>query len=130
MRIPGEDVANLVAEQTPEPGRWLEALVAAGATVYLVEPFLERCCAESDEVRRQFETNVVGPLLLTQGVVRKMIKRRSGKIIFMSSVVGILCGPFVGMYAASKHALEAIAETMRSSIAFAQELHTLFSSSE
>jgi NAD(P)-dependent dehydrogenase (short-subunit alcohol dehydrogenase family) len=41
-----------------------------------------------------------------------MVRRGSGKIIFMSSVVGILSGPFVGIYGASKHALEAIAETM------------------
>lgn len=65
-----------------------------------------------ESIRRQFEVNVFGPVLLTQGIARKMIVRRSGKIIFMSSVVGILSGPFVGMYGASKHALEAIAETM------------------
>jgi NAD(P)-dependent dehydrogenase (short-subunit alcohol dehydrogenase family) len=65
-----------------------------------------------DNVRHQFEVNVIGPVLLTQGIARKMIARRSGKIIFMSSVVGILPGPFVGAYAASKHALEAIAQTM------------------
>jgi NAD(P)-dependent dehydrogenase (short-subunit alcohol dehydrogenase family) len=65
-----------------------------------------------ENMRRQFEVNVIGPVLLTQGIARKMIKRRSGKIIFVSSVVGILSGPFVGMYSASKHALEAIAETM------------------
>jgi short-subunit dehydrogenase len=63
-------------------------------------------------MRRQFEVNVIGPTLLTQGIARQMIARRSGKIIFMSSVVGILSGPFVGIYGASKHALEAIAETM------------------
>jgi NAD(P)-dependent dehydrogenase (short-subunit alcohol dehydrogenase family) len=65
-----------------------------------------------ENMRRQFEVNVIGPVLLTQGIARKMIKRRSGKIIFMSSVVGILSGPFVGIYGASKHALEGIAETM------------------
>jgi NAD(P)-dependent dehydrogenase (short-subunit alcohol dehydrogenase family) len=65
-----------------------------------------------ENMRRQFEVNVIGPVLLTQGIARKMIQRRSGKIIFMSSVVGILSGPFVGIYGASKHALEAIAETM------------------
>ncbi|MBB3595164.1 hypothetical protein FHX08_005574 [Rhizobium sp. BK529] len=65
-----------------------------------------------ENIRRQFEVNVVGPVLLTQGIAKKMVARRSGKIIFMSSVVGILSGPFVGAYAASKHALEAIAETM------------------
>ena len=41
-----------------------------------------------------------------------MAAKRSGKIIFMSSVVGILSGPFVGIYGASKHALEGIAETL------------------
>jgi short-subunit dehydrogenase len=65
-----------------------------------------------ENMRRQFEVNVIGPVLLTQGIARKMIERRSGKIIFMSSVVGILSGPFVGIYGASKHALEAVADTM------------------
>jgi NAD(P)-dependent dehydrogenase (short-subunit alcohol dehydrogenase family) len=66
----------------------------------------------SENMRRQFEVNVIGPTLLTQGIAKRMIQRRSGKIIFMSSVVGILSGPFVGIYGASKHALEAIADTM------------------
>ena len=66
----------------------------------------------AENMRRQFEVNVFGPVQLTQSIARKMIARRSGKIIFMSSVVGILSGPFVGAYGASKHALEAIAETM------------------
>jgi NAD(P)-dependent dehydrogenase (short-subunit alcohol dehydrogenase family) len=65
-----------------------------------------------ENMRRQFEVNVIGPVLLTQGVAKTMIKRRSGKIIFMSSVVGIVSGPFVGVYGASKHAIEAIAATM------------------
>jgi NAD(P)-dependent dehydrogenase (short-subunit alcohol dehydrogenase family) len=64
-------------------------------------------------IRRQFEVNVIGPVLLTQGIARKMIARRSGRIIFMGSVVGIVSGPFVGIYGASKHALEGIADTMR-----------------
>ena len=66
----------------------------------------------AENMRRQFEVNVFGPVQLTQGIAKKMIARRGGKIIFMSSVVGILSGPFVGAYGASKHALEAIAETM------------------
>ena len=66
----------------------------------------------AENIRRQFEVNVIGPVQLTQGIARKMVKRGSGRIIFMSSVVGILCGPFVGAYAASKHALEAIAQTL------------------
>jgi NAD(P)-dependent dehydrogenase (short-subunit alcohol dehydrogenase family) len=65
-----------------------------------------------ENVRRQFEVNVFGPLLLTQRIARKMVKRKAGKIVFVSSVVGILTGPFVGAYSASKHAIEAIAQTM------------------
>lgn len=65
-----------------------------------------------ENVRRQFEVNVFGPLKLTQGVARKMVAKRKGKIIFMSSVVGILYGPFVGTYTATKHAIEGIAGTM------------------
>jgi len=66
----------------------------------------------AENMRRQFEVNVIGPVLLTQGIAKNMIAKRNGKIIFMSSVVGILSGPFVGMYGASKHALEGIAETL------------------
>ncbi len=66
----------------------------------------------AENVRRQFEVNVFGPLQLSQGVARQMVARRGGRIVFVSSVVGILVGPFVGAYAATKHALEAIAQTM------------------
>jgi len=66
----------------------------------------------AENVERQFAVNVFGPLQLTQGIARHMVARRDGRIIFLSSVVGILFGPFVGAYAASKHAIEAIATTM------------------
>jgi len=66
----------------------------------------------SENLRWQFEVNLFGPLFLTQAIARKMASRRSGRIVFMSSVVGVLTGPFVGAYAASKHAVEAIAGTI------------------
>jgi NAD(P)-dependent dehydrogenase (short-subunit alcohol dehydrogenase family) len=66
----------------------------------------------ADNFRRQFEVNLFGPVALTKAIARSMAKRRSGRIVFMSSVVGILTGPFVGAYAASKHAIEAVAGTM------------------
>jgi NAD(P)-dependent dehydrogenase (short-subunit alcohol dehydrogenase family) len=66
----------------------------------------------SDNLRRQLETNVIGPAALTRVVARGMVKRGSGKIVFVSSVVGIITGPFVGAYSASKFAVEAIAQTM------------------
>jgi NAD(P)-dependent dehydrogenase (short-subunit alcohol dehydrogenase family) len=63
-------------------------------------------------IRREFEVNVVGPLLLTQGIAKQMIKRRKGRIVWVSSREGLNVNPFTGIYSASKHAIEAIAETM------------------
>lgn len=63
-------------------------------------------------LRHQFEVNVIGPLLLTQGIAKQMAARHSGKIVFMSSIAGLTVYPFGGAYAASKHALEAAGEAL------------------
>jgi NAD(P)-dependent dehydrogenase (short-subunit alcohol dehydrogenase family) len=63
-------------------------------------------------IRREFEVNVVGPLLLTQGIAKQMVKRGQGRIVWVSSREGLNVNPFTGIYSASKHAVEAIAETM------------------
>lgn len=63
-------------------------------------------------LRNQFEVNVFGTILLTQKVARKMIERKYGKIIFMSSVSGLMSDPFSGPYGGSKFALEGFAESL------------------
>jgi NAD(P)-dependent dehydrogenase (short-subunit alcohol dehydrogenase family) len=63
-------------------------------------------------IRHQFEVNVTGPLLLTQGIAKQMAKRGTGRIVWVSSREGLNVNPFTGLYSASKHAIEAIAETM------------------
>lgn len=63
-------------------------------------------------IRREFEINVVGPLLLTQGIAKQMVKRGRGRIVWVSSREGLNVNPFTGIYSASKHAVEAIAQTM------------------
>jgi NAD(P)-dependent dehydrogenase (short-subunit alcohol dehydrogenase family) len=63
-------------------------------------------------MRNEFEVNVIGPLLLTQGIAKQMVKRKQGRIVWVSSREGLNVNPFTGIYAASKHAIEAIAETM------------------
>src|SRR6476661_1580360 len=63
-------------------------------------------------IRRQFEVNVIGPLLLTQGIAKQMVKRGKGRIVWVSSREGLNVNPFTGIYSASKHAVEAVAETM------------------
>lgn len=65
-----------------------------------------------DNVRHQFEVNVTGPLLLTQGIAKQMVRRGTGRIVWVSSREGLNVNPFTGIYSASKHAIEAIAETM------------------
>jgi len=63
-------------------------------------------------MRNEFEVNVIGPLLLTQGIAKQMVKRGQGRIVWVSSREGINVNPFTGIYSASKHAVEAIAQTM------------------
>jgi NAD(P)-dependent dehydrogenase (short-subunit alcohol dehydrogenase family) len=70
-----------------------------------------------DQLRRQFEVNVFGPILLTQGFARTMITRRRGTIVFMSSVAGLTTDPFTGAYSASKHAVEAFADALHQELA-------------
>ena len=67
-------------------------------------------------IRHGFEVNVTGPLLLTQGIAKQMARRGSGRIIWVSSREGLNVNPFTGLYSASKHAIEAIAETMKAEL--------------
>ncbi|MEV0684286.1 SDR family oxidoreductase [Nocardia sp. NPDC050378] len=68
-------------------------------------------------LRRQFEVNVFGPILLTQGFARAMIARGRGTIVFMSSVAGLTTDPFTGAYSGSKHAVEAFADALHQELA-------------
>lgn len=68
-------------------------------------------------VRESFEVNLFGNIKLVQGIVPKMVARRSGKVVWTSSMGGILVIPFVGVYCATKHAVEAIAGSMKAELA-------------
>jgi NAD(P)-dependent dehydrogenase (short-subunit alcohol dehydrogenase family) len=64
-------------------------------------------------VRAQFETNVFGPLRLTQLVLPAMRARRHGRIVNVSSMGGRLVFPGGGVYHASKYAIEALSDGLR-----------------
>jgi NAD(P)-dependent dehydrogenase (short-subunit alcohol dehydrogenase family) len=66
-----------------------------------------------DAVRRQFETNVFGPLRLTQLALPGMRKAGSGRIVNISSMGGKLTFPGGGAYHASKYAVEALSDALR-----------------
>jgi NADP-dependent 3-hydroxy acid dehydrogenase YdfG len=70
-----------------------------------------------DAVRRQFETNVFGLLDLTQLVLPSMRARRTGVVVNVSSVAGFYADPFGGVYAATKHAVEALSDALRLEVA-------------
>lgn len=65
-----------------------------------------------DEVVRQFDTNVGGVIRVVRAVVPHMISRGGGTIVNVGSVAGVVGAPYGGLYAASKHALEALSEAM------------------
>ena len=50
----------------------------------------------AENLRRQFEVNVFGPILLTQPIAKRMVAKGGGKIVFMSSVAGLTVDPFTG----------------------------------
>jgi NAD(P)-dependent dehydrogenase (short-subunit alcohol dehydrogenase family) len=65
-----------------------------------------------ERVRRLMETNTLGALATAQAVIPHMIKAKSGHIVNVGSVSGILTTPFAGAYCASKAALHALSEAM------------------
>jgi NAD(P)-dependent dehydrogenase (short-subunit alcohol dehydrogenase family) len=65
------------------------------------------------ELRDQFETNFFGAVALIKAVLPLMRARRSGRLIFVSSVNGFLGFPGLAAYCASKFALEGFAESLR-----------------
>jgi NAD(P)-dependent dehydrogenase (short-subunit alcohol dehydrogenase family) len=64
------------------------------------------------EAREQFETNFFGALWVTQAVLPHMRARRRGHIIQVSSLAGVISAPNLGIYCASKWALEAMSEAL------------------
>lgn len=63
--------------------------------------------------KAQFDVNVFGLMNITQMVLPIMRKQHSGKVINISSVGGQIYAPLAGWYYASKHALEALSDTLR-----------------
>ena len=69
-----------------------------------------------DELRRQLEVNVVGQVAVLQAVL-PALRHARGRVVLMGSVGGRSALPFLGPYAASKHALEALADVLRVELA-------------
>jgi NAD(P)-dependent dehydrogenase (short-subunit alcohol dehydrogenase family) len=68
--------------------------------------------APLEEVRQQFETNVFGQIAVLQAVLPYMRQRRRGHILNITSMGGLVAFPLVGIYNASKFAMEAVTEAL------------------
>lgn len=65
-----------------------------------------------DQLRHQLEVNVVAQVAVVQALL-PALRRAQGRVLFMGSIGGRSALPFLAPYAASKHALEAIADSLR-----------------
>ena len=66
----------------------------------------------SDDLRQQFEVNVVGQLAMTRAFL-ELIRKGRGRIVNIGSIAGKFATPFLGPYSASKHAMEALSDSLR-----------------
>jgi NAD(P)-dependent dehydrogenase (short-subunit alcohol dehydrogenase family) len=103
----GESVRSCVRTVLDRAGR-IEALVNNAG--YTLIGSLEETSIE--EAKQLFETNFFGVLRMTQAVLPFMRGQRSGRIVNVGSVVGIVPAPYQGIYSASKHALEGYSESL------------------
>jgi len=69
-----------------------------------------------EEVQRQFDINVFGPLRVLRAVLPHLRERKSGHVINITSIGGLRTFPGVGIYNASKFALEAIGESLEQQV--------------
>ena len=66
-----------------------------------------------EEMKRNFETNLFGPINMINAVLPYMREQKSGQILNITSIAGYMGLPFRGIYSASKGALELITESYR-----------------
>jgi NAD(P)-dependent dehydrogenase (short-subunit alcohol dehydrogenase family) len=70
-----------------------------------------------DDLRRQFDTNVFGALNVTRAALPQLRRQRSGHIVQLSSLSGVVPNAGEGAYAGSKSALERLSESLAKEVA-------------
>ncbi|MGH9455498.1 MAG: SDR family NAD(P)-dependent oxidoreductase, partial [Terriglobia bacterium] len=102
-----ESVRTCVRTVLDQAGRIDALLNNAG---YVLQGSLEE--TSIDEAKALFETNFFGVLQMNRAVLPIMREQRAGRIVNISSVLGFLPAPYMGIYAASKHAIEGYSESL------------------
>lgn len=128
------EVTELARKSSPSVVAHATDLIAEGATTIIAEKILQQLggidmlihCAGAysqgglqtasiDELDRLYRTNVRMPYLLTQSLL-PMLKRRQGQIAFVNSSKGLQAHANAGQFAATQHALKAIADSLREEV--------------
>jgi NAD(P)-dependent dehydrogenase (short-subunit alcohol dehydrogenase family) len=94
-------------ETVRKGGRGLHGVVN-NAGIAIVAPLIH---VDEKELRGLFDVNVFGPYRITKAFAPFIIEAK-GRIANISSISGILSGPFLGPYSMSKHAIEAFADAL------------------
>jgi NAD(P)-dependent dehydrogenase (short-subunit alcohol dehydrogenase family) len=68
--------------------------------------------SSTEQARALFDTNLFGSMRMTRAVLPHMREQGGGRIINVSSVLGLVPAPFMALYAASKHAIEGYSESL------------------
>jgi len=102
-----ESVQRAVTDVIRQAGR-IDVLVN-NAGVNMTGAVEETSIAEAQVL---FETNVFGAMRTIQAVLPHMREQRAGRIVNISSVLGFLPSPYMGLYSASKHAIEGLSESL------------------
>jgi len=116
--LPGVELVAMDVRDDVSIQRGIQSIVAQtgridvlvnNAGVNLVGAVEETTVAEAASL---FDTNVFGILRTTQAVLPHMRAQGRGRIITVSSVLGFLPAPYMGLYSASKHAVEGLSESL------------------
>ena len=105
----GASIATAVDRVLGDTGGRLDALFNNGG--YAQPGAIEDL--DTDLLRVQFEANFFGWHDLTRRVIPTMRQQGRGRLVFCSSILGLVAARYRGAYVASKHALEGYADTLR-----------------
>lgn len=115
--LPASERLRILALDVTDPGSIAEALKEAGEIDVLVNNagFGAPSPVELTDpatTRSLFETNTIGTLSMVQAVLPQMRRRRAGVIINVTSTVTVKALPVIGLYRASKAAVDAFTESL------------------
>ena len=101
-------VADYASQLRSEP----VAVLVHSAGLYVRGPHAER---PADDYGQAFAANVSGPMRLTQ-LLLPALRRTQGQVVFINSTQGLTPSANVGLFAATQHALRAMADTLRDEV--------------